>query len=325
MHRHRSTENNWNSTYPRPVWSGCGVVMLPHTPETEKKKESSMFYPSSKHHKWIKCWVRFISVYDDLCWFIGHDSTIVSEALTVIGCWCYGTSIDPSTSSGMAQVTGRAVRGMASLCQKKSILGVVVFFTPQKCLDEMIKYLCRLKKVFVLSRTSLCSWNSFTFFMTIPSDVGNLPLRFCFMLTGLNHVLNAHSCWPYPVKAHQSLECWSHLCLMQIVTLKSSCISRNPDSSVQTEFFHCSTVHFLAVVVHSPQSSMCCSFREAFLLSTALNSDYLSCHGCVAYLSASTSLAIFLWPLSSTKHFCPYNHCSIDVFFPLSFLWHNSL
>ena len=33
-----------------------------------------------------------------------------------------------------------------------------------------------------------------------------------------------------------------------------------------------------------------------------------------AFLSASTSLALLLWPLSLTAHFCPQNCCSLDAF-----------
>ena len=46
----------------------------------------------------------------------------------------------------------------------------------------------------------------------------------------------------------------------------------------------------------SPQGSTCCAFWEAFLLTTAIKSGYLS--NCKACLSFQTSLAILLWPLS---------------------------
>ena len=47
------------------------------------------------------------------------------------------------------------------------------------------------------------------------------------------------------------------------------------------------------------------------------SSAYHCCHFIwvtVTFLSALTSLALLLWPLSLTMHFCPHNCCSLDVF-----------
>ena len=55
-----------------------------------------------------------------------------------------------------------------------------------------------------------------------------------------------------------------------------------------------------------------CVFRDALLHTTVVMCGYL--HVTVTFLSALTSLALLLWPLSLTMRFCPQNCCSLDVF-----------
>ncbi len=66
-----------------------------------------------------------------------------------------------------------------------------------------------------------------------------------------------------------------------------------------------------AAGAHLLQGSMCCVFRDGILHILVVTSGYLST---VAFLSSLTRLSMLLWPLTSTRHICPHNCCSLDIF-----------
>lgn len=86
------------------------------------------------------------------------------------------------------------------------------------------------------------------------------------------------------------------------------CSTKNRDLSSRKHLLsHCSLRFLLlvievqetllsAVVAHPPQVLICCAIWDTFLLTADFKSDYLVT---VVFLSAWTSLAVLLWPLSS--------------------------
>ncbi len=125
--------------------------------------------------------------------------------------------------------------------------------------------------------------------------------------------------WTIETRQDESmLSCSLH----QILILPSECRSRNRDSSDQATFFQSSIVQFwwacvncslrvcsFAAVVHLLQGLTCCAFRDDILHTLVVTSGYLSCC-CFSIISNQSAHSA----LTSTRHFCPHNCHSLDIF-----------
>ncbi len=64
-----------------------------------------------------------------------------------------------------------------------------------------------------------------------------------------------------------------------------------------------------AAVAHLLQCLTCCAFRDGILHILVVTSGYLS-YCCLSIISNQSAHS----PLTSTRHFCPHNCCSLDYF-----------